>query len=380
MKNNLMLFFASCAILWACTSETKKNQNNEVKAKVEDRVLTKLTLTPAQLVNANIALGNVQKTKMNKLIQVTGVMDVPPSNIVSVSIPMGGYLTKTNLIPGMLVKKGAVIAVLEDQAYIQLQQDYLTAKSKLAYLEADYERQKALNTTKAVSDKVFQLAKTDYESQKYLVKSLDEKLRLISLNPNTLTEQSITRTVRFFAPISGYVTKVNVNIGKYVAPTDVLFEIMDPSDLHLRLTVFENDATFLKIGDKVSFHTNNNTNVKYGAKIAFVTPNVNEERSTDVHCHLTNSNTGIYPGTFVNAEIELGNAQVNALPEEAVVKWENKPYVFVKEADGIFSMIPVEVGLNTKGWIEIKTNLNQSNIVIKNAYTLLMKLKNNAEE
>ena len=316
---------------------------------------------------------------MHKVLKVNGVIDVPPSNIVSVSIPMGGYLKKTSLIPGMFVKKGNLLAIMEDPSYIELQQDYLTAKSKLVYLEADFNRQRDLNATKAASDKIFQLAKSDYESQKYLTKSLSEKLKLIGIDPLLLNETNISRAINFNSPINGYVTKVNVNIGKYVTPTDILFEIIDPSDLHLRLIVYENDATNLKVGNKVSFYTNNDIRKKYLAKVAVINPNINEDRTTDVHCHLENESVRLYPGTSANAEIELNDAKVNALPEEAIVKWQNKPFIFVKTEANTFKMIPVELGVITNGFVEIKTNLSKQEIVTTNAYTLLMQLKNSAD-
>ncbi len=379
MKINQIIVSAFCSFLFACTSSPKATStvNNEVKDTTQNEIVK---LTPAQLTNANVEIGTVTKTPMHKVLKVSGLIDVPPTNIVSVSVPMGGYLKKSELIPGTSVKKGAVLAILEDPAYIELQQAYLTAKSKLEYVEADYNRQKLLNETKAVSDKVFQLAKNDFESQKVLVKSLSEKLKLIGLNPTSLNENNISRAIPLYAPISGYITKVNVNMGKYVSPTDVIFEIIDPSDLHLRLIVFENDASNLKVGNKVSFYTNNKVAQKYSAKVIVITPNINEERATEVHCHMQEGIKNLYPGTFANAEIELDNAIVNALPENAVITWENKPHVFVKLSKDSFKLIPVEIGVTTNGLVEIKTDLGVQEIVTKNAYTLLMKLKNSSGE
>lgn len=382
MKSNQLVILLCCVFLFACTATKKdKEITTDNKTSVTENVVADIVvLSPAQLKSANIISGIIEKREMHKIIKVSGVIDVPPSNIVSISIPLGGYLKKTSLIPGTLVKKGAVLATLEDPSYIQLQEDYLTSKSKLTYLEADFNRQKTLSETKATSDKLFQLAKSEYESQKYMVKALSEKLKLIGLNPLSLNENNISRAVDFYAPISGYVTKVNVNIGKYVSPTDVLFEIVDPSDLHLRLTVFENDASNLKIGNKVTYYINNNINEKHKATIIVFTPNINENRSTDVHCHLASTVKNLYPGTFVNAEIELNNAKVNAIPEEAIVKWENKPHVFLKVANDSYKLVPVETGLVTNGFIEIITPLGSQEVVTKNAYTLMMKLKNSAEE
>ena len=82
----------------------------------------------------------------------------------------------------MHISKGEVIATMEDQQYIQLQQDYLTAKAHFSSIEAEYIRQKELNASKASSDKVFQKAETEYISQKILINSLAEKLKLIGIN------------------------------------------------------------------------------------------------------------------------------------------------------------------------------------------------------
>ena len=381
MKSNQIFAIAGISLLLACTANKKEEQKSATtQAKPDSAILNIVTLTGQQLKSANLSIGQVQNMDMHKVLKVNGLIDVPPSNIVSISIPLGGYLKKTNLIPGMFVKKCALLAVIEDPIYIQLQQDYLTAKSRFAYLEADYIRQRDLNATKSTSDKIYQLAKSDFESQKYLVKSLQEKLKLIGIDPTQLNETTISRAINFNSPISGYVTKVNVNIGKYVTPTDVLFEIIDPSDLHVRLIVYENDVSNLKIGNEVIFTTNNDLSKKYTAHIAVITPNINEERTTDVHCNLVNENARLYPGTYVNAEISLNNAKVDALPEESIVKWENKPYVFVKQPDQSYKLFAVALGVTTNGFVEVKTNLKGQDIVLKNAYTLLMKLKNSSEE
>ena len=381
MKSNQIFAIAGISLMLACTANKKEEQKAVASSvKPDSAILNVVRLTAEQLKTANLSIGQVQNKEMHQVLKVNGLIDVPPSNIVSISIPLGGYLKKTNLIPGMFVKKGTLLAVIEDPIYIQIQQDYLTAKSRLAYLDADFVRQRDLNVTKSTSDKIFQLAKSDFESQKYLVKSLQEKLKLIGIDPTQLNETTISRSINFNAPISGYVTKVNVNIGKYVTPTDVLFEIVDPSDLHVRLIVYENDVPNLKIGNEVVFTTNNDVSKKYVAHVAVITPDINEERTTDVHCHLVNENLRLYPGTYVNAEISLNNAIVDALPEESIVKWENKPFVFVKQPDQTYKLVAVELGVTTNGFIEVKTNLKGQDIVLKNAYTLLMKLKNSSEE
>jgi cobalt-zinc-cadmium efflux system membrane fusion protein len=374
----ISILYSSFLFLVACSTKVEKEN---VVVKGETQVTNTVTLTKAQLDLAKLSTGNLSAMQMHKTIKVNGFIDVPPQNMLSVSIPMGGYVKKANLIPGEKVGKGAVLAVLEDASYVSLQQDYLTAKSKLVFLEADYNRQKALNASKSSSDRQFQLATTEYESQKYLVKSLSEKLQLMGIVPAQLNENNISKSIAFKSPISGYVTKVNVNAGKYVAPTDVLFEIMDPSDLHARLIVFENDATAIKKGNKVKFTVNNKPSKIYDAEVHVITPNIENERTTEVHCDLISTNTGLFPGTFVNAEIELNNAQVQVLPSASIVKWQNKSYVFVETASATYLMAPVVTGMESKGMVEIISGITAAQkVVVANAYTLLMKLKNSTEE
>lgn len=345
--------------------------------KVQEDVVT---LTAVQASNAGIVTGKVEARPMHTTLQVSGVVDVPPQNIVSISAPLGGYVKKATLLPGAKINKGAILATLEDQQYIQLQQDYLTAKSRLAFAQADFTRQEGLNATKAVSDKVYQQSRSEFESQKILLRSLAEKLRLTGINPEALNESNISRSIHLYAPISGFVSKVNVNTGKYVSPTDVLFELISPDDLHLSLTVFENNAANLAIGQKLTCYTNSNPEKKYAATVSLITPSIDEDRAAEVHCHLEHGAKGLMPGMFMNAAIELNNAKVTAVPEEAIVKWNNRYYVFSAQGSNQYKLLPVETGVSTDGFTEIKSALPNGNVVIKNAYTLLMKMKNSGEE
>jgi cobalt-zinc-cadmium efflux system membrane fusion protein len=79
----------------------------------------------------------------------------------------------------MHVSKGQVLAVIEDQQYIQLQQDYMLAKSNYSYAEKEYRRQYELNQSQASSDKVTQQAQAEMNNQKIMMNSIAEKLRLI---------------------------------------------------------------------------------------------------------------------------------------------------------------------------------------------------------
>jgi len=373
-----MIIVISCvALVSACGGN--KVEETKVKAVTNESIVS---LTDAQMKNAGVQTGKMEKRSVSSVLKANGKIDVPPQNMVSVSVPLGGYLKSTKLLPGMHISKGEVLAVIEDQQYIQLQQDYLTAKARFSLDQSEYNRQKELNQSKATSDKVFEQARATYETQEILIKSLEQKLRLINLNPEHINANNISRSVNIYSPINGFVSAVNVNIGKYVNPADVLFELVNPEDIHLALDIFEKDLDKLFIGQKLVAFTNNQPDKKYPCTIILISKNLTKERSAEVHCHFEQYDKSLIPGMFMNADIEVKSSNVWTLPDDAIVQFENKKYVFVAKGSNQFEMAEVEMGDSENGFTEIiiDKKLYGGEFVLKGAYDLLMKMKNTSDE
>lgn len=373
----LIIIISVMSLLTACGSKTQ--ETTDMHPRVDEDLVV---LTDAQRKNAELEIGAMSERNITTIIKLNGKIDVPPQNMVSVSMPLGGYLRSTKLLPGMQVRKGEAIATLEDAQYIQLQQEYLTTKSKLLFSEKELKRQRELNADKASSDKVYQQAQLEYNTNQVTLNSLAEKLKLIHINPNSVSQQNISRSVQVYSPINGFVSKVNVNIGKYVTPADILFELINPTDIHLNLSVFEKDLDKLFIGQQLVAYSNSNPSVKYPCSIILISKDLTAEHTADVHCHFEKYDHGLSPGMYMNAELETSNTLNSCLPEDAIVSFESKDYVFVQEKNNQFRMTEVSVGSTDKGYVQINEPemLNGKQIVMKNAYTLLMKLKNKEEE
>lgn len=369
----IILYSFSLVFLVSC------GDNPEEQHAAAPEETMEVILSDEQLKIAGIKTGKPEMRSIASILKLNGTIDVPPQNTVSVSAPLGGYLKSTRLLPGMQVKKGEVLAVLEDQQYIQLQEDFLTAKAKFRMIEGEYNRQKTLNQTKATSDKVFEQTRAEYEMYNVSVKSLEQKLRLIGLNPGSITADNITRTISIVSPVNGYVTAVNVNIGKYLNPSDVLFELVNPEDIHLSLTVFEKDVNRLFIGQKIVAYTNNEPNSKHTGSIILISKNLSDNRSAIVHCHFDKYDKNLLPGMYMNAEAEVRSSHMPALPDDAVVRFENKRYVFAGKGTNRFEMLEVNPGSSENGYTAIPDLDNRSAYVIEGAYNLLMALKNTAD-
>lgn len=368
-------------LLAACGTGPEQNAGMHEKrdsAKIQEVV----SFSDSQLRNAGVEVGTPELENISGTLNLHGKIDVPPQSTVSLSFPLGGYLKSTSMLPGMRVRKGQVLAELEDMQFIQLQQDYLTAKEKFTLAESEFNRQRELNVTKASSDKVFQQARADMETQRILTHALARKLEVIGISPSALTPGNISKSVAIVSPINGFVSKVNVNVGKYTSPTDMLFELVDPRDIHLALNVFEKDLHSLSVGQHVTAYTNGDPDQKFRAKIILITRNLDQDRMAEVHCHFEKYDPSLVPGMFVNGEVAVSSTKALTVPEEAIVRWENNFYVFTEGGSGKFEMVEVKPGTvhGGKQQIEGAGISGDTKLVVKNAYALLMKIKNTEED
>jgi cobalt-zinc-cadmium efflux system membrane fusion protein len=305
-------------------------------------------------------------------------------------MPLGGFVKTTTLVPGNYVEKGQTLAIIENQDFVDIQLNYLEARNKLAFDEADFKRHSELFRADVYSEQNLQQVTVEYKNQKALLKSLEQKLLLIGIDPDKLTEDNISSSVKLVSPISGNLKNVNVNIGKYVSPTDVLFEIVNTNKLFISLTLFEKDADRVKSGQKVKFFINNESEEHY-AVVSQVGKSVNEDKTFRVYAEVESSCKNLLPGMYVQALIEESSEKVASLPNDAVVNFNDKDYIFTFEKDKVessqqfteYKMVEVTRGRTDTGFTEILlpegTSFDLLRVVVKGAYNLLSAKKNAGE-
>ncbi|MDP1843666.1 MAG: efflux RND transporter periplasmic adaptor subunit, partial [Sediminibacterium sp.] len=166
-------------------------------------------------------------------------------------------------------------------------------------------------------------------------------------------------------------------------PADVMIELVNPDDIHAAMTVFEKDMHIIQKGMKAIVSLASNPAKKYEVEVLLVTRNINEARTGLVHCHFENTNHELLPGMFLNGSFNLSAKPSSVIPEESVVRFEGKEYVFVAKDAHQFEMVEVQTGTHQDGMVSIKEqtqiDINKVKFVTKNAYSLLGMLKNKAE-
>ena len=373
MQKIYILIF-SLAIIACGKSEKELNTVSENK-----ETPNTVTVTSSQFNTEKMQLGTLSEQWFNDVVKTTGFIDVPPQNKASISTFIGGYIKRTPLLIGDKVKKGQLLVTLENTEFVEIQQQYLEVAEQLRYLKSEYKRQETLFNEKITSQKNYLKAESTYKSTLALYKGLRKKLAMMNISLNSLKNGNISSRVNLYAPIEGYVTKVNVSNGSYVSSADEILEIINTDHIHLELSVIEKDILKIKKNQQIKFLIPEATDSIYSAKVHLVGTSINKkDRTIKVHGHIEDDeHTNLIMGMFVEANIITTSKKRMALPKDAVFKIDDSYLILVlknkKEGVYTFNKIKIEVGKQSKEFIEVLNadKLKDKEVITKGAFMLV---------
>lgn len=286
-------------ILTACNSTTPKEETIEV---VPAAVETEVTATPDTIAKVDAV---TSATALANHSSFNGTIVIPPQRHATVTLTMGGKVHATSLLSGSYVKKGEVLATLENPDFINLQQTYLDALAQTEFLKKEYERQERLSAEEAASQKRFQQSKADYLSMKSRLEAAGAQLTILDVAPEELQKKGIRPYLEVKAPLSGYVSSMGINLGKYVNAGEPICDVIDKGETLLCLTAYEKDLQDLESGKHVQFRVNGMGEQTFNAVVLSVGQSIDEtSRSLEVYARVKDANSRFRPGMYVAARVE----------------------------------------------------------------------------
>ncbi|UGU15306.1 efflux RND transporter periplasmic adaptor subunit [Sinomicrobium kalidii] len=365
----------------------------------------RVELTDVQLASIDLEYGTFTSLNVSGFVKANGILDLPPQNIVAITTPMNGMVKKANFLVGDFVKKGTVLAVLEHMDYVKMQEEYLGVLNNLDYLEAEYTRQKTLDSARVTSRKQFQKTASLYRSARAKKQALEKQLRYIGLSPERVAAGHISSTIALRAPISGYITRIAVHNGELARSEQEIYELVDNSHMHIELDVFEQDIRKVKTGQSIQFVVPGIGDGSYQGEVYLTGKSFDMDNKTvKVHGHIEGEHPDFIRGLYLEARIYTGKKEIRALPEDALVEEGGKTFVFVKNGGAVqeqeelhthtddeaqetphgdkhgtaFTRVQVVPGIRDQGFVEIKEIRElpgNAEIVLKGAYYLYSEMK-----
>jgi cobalt-zinc-cadmium efflux system membrane fusion protein len=364
-----------CLAGLSCETKTEEAEVEKSKTVADTSRIDQIALTPQQYQSIGIQLGVVKNENVSDEVKANGMVELPPKNHATLSLPVSGKISFIKGLPGQSVFKGELLATVESFEFIQLQQDYLQNASQLTYQEKELERQRTLSAENVGARKNFELAQANQRSTRALLQSLEAKLKILGLSVETLNKKGITPAVRVVSSVNGYITAADVNMGKEVAAGQPIFEVADKSDMHIALAVFEQDAPKIKKDQTILLQFNDGADPVQGRVLIVGKVLEGENRTLTVHAHVKDrkEEAKLVPGAYVNAKIQTGVRPALMVPTAAIVRKGATGFVYIEEKPREFRRVPVAIGSAAKDdLVEIvtKKDLGNQQLVVKGAYLI----------
>ncbi len=394
-----ILPFACFIILAACNSKTEtKTEETHEEEHEESNIVS---LNDEQIKTAEIVIGAVELKNLTSSLSVNGTLAVPNQNKALITSLSGGIVRTISVQPGSYVRKGQVIGTIVNTELSGIQQQLISINAQIKFSEQEQKRQKELVAGNAAPLKNLQKVEAELNGLRAQRNALQGQLSALGVS----TSGNISSTLTITAPISGTISDITAQIGSNVDANSPIAQIINNSELHLDLFVYEKDLPKVASGQTIHFTLTNNPGKEYDATIYSIgTAFVNETRAVPVHAHVINDKTGLIEGMSVTARISLGENLYQAVPDEAIVNNGGKDYIFIltdkngeakhegndhadeerhKELpETIFERVQIIHGASDVGYTEIKPIVNipaNTRIVVKGAFFLMAKMTNAGE-
>lgn len=340
----------------------------------EVQVSDNIVMSSAQFESNELVVGEMEKSDFGDIVSATGVFEVPPSMNATVSTYFEGFVSDVYVLKGENVKKGKALFSLEHPSFLKMQEEFLVAKNDLAELKAELVRQEAMYAEEVNAEKDVLKARTAYQNKEIQTEALKRRLILMNVDPEQLKASTLSSRVNIYAPINGSISELSINKGELVAAGTEAMKILNTTDMHLELRVFENDIARIKVDQLVSFTTQNADDHVFYGKVILVNKAVSsEERTANVHVDIIKDENSLIlsPGMFAQAKIHLNEHNAWSLPETAITDYRGKriALVYTKGKDDQVRLKPiaVEEGKTEDHRIEI---LNEEELGVKSKFIL----------
>jgi membrane fusion protein, heavy metal efflux system len=409
MKKYFIIAMAFLVVTPSCKSKGSDEAKEETPAvekgkETEHENENTATLTGEQIKTIGLELGVIERKELTNSIKASGVLTVPNQNKAFVTPLYSGVVRSLNVQPGSYVTRGQAIATIVNPDLIRMQQQLQQVNAQIKMAEIEVKRQKELVEGNAAPLKRLQQVETELATLRSQRSGWQKQLGAIGAS------QSYSSAIVVRAPISGTISKVTAQLGSNVDVASPIAEIVNNSQLHLDLFVYEKDLPKLKPRQVIHFTLTNNPGKEYDAEIYSIgSAFENDSKTIPVHARVQGDKTGLIDGMNITALVSLDKSTVPAVPTDAIVTHQGQDYIFVvteataagernktdtahtgaekkhndehggEKGETHFEKIPVARGSSDVGYTEIiplKEIPAGTKVVLKGAFFILAKMTN----
>lgn len=380
----LFIIFSLALLLTGCRSKNNDTAHNK-----------RIILTEAQEKNAKIQTSPLSGMDIELQITIPAQFKARNQSIERIYSPIDGKITNVFVEPGAILKVGQPIVQIKSDAISQIQLEFL---EKILDIDANinelraqynlslqnYNRERTLYNEKISSRADYEAANAQLRKDKANLDALSiKRSSLINVYRQRLavyggTIDNVIKTKQIYPYITIKATKNGVLLERKVNPGEIveqnreLFNLADLKTIWLVGYAFEKDSPYLHLGEAVTGTIEESTETINGV-LSYVSPILdNTTKTLEVRADIPNKNFKIKPNMYAEMYVNTGIAHVLAIPTDAVEKFGDYNFAYVKIAPHTYEERKVETGKKNDQYTEVLSGIKAGEkVVTRGSFELL---------
>ena len=344
------------AIAW----KSQASQAATAQAARQPAAKPALELLPQEVLA--VATGEIRQT-----VSLTGTLQ--PLNRIDIKSPLPGQVTTVNAREGDRVRKGQILATLDDSDLQARLRDRLAAldagEAQFGLASKTRTNNQALLAQNFISQAAFDNSLSGYRTAEAGVKSLQAQVE----QARKALGDTVVRS-----PMDGVVAQRIAEPGLSVPVNGMLMTVQNLSEMELEVLVPTSQIPMVRIGQTAAFGIEGFGDRRFDGKVERISPSAAAgARSISVFLRIANPQQHLRGGMFAQGTIVTdASAQVVVLPQAAVRQRNGASFVLRIEGN-LLQDRPVELGArdSNSGMVQITSGLETGDrVVISSAANL----------
>jgi cobalt-zinc-cadmium efflux system membrane fusion protein len=355
----IIFIFLSSALLISCS---KSNNAPEVK-KLDP---LEIAITPE--IQKQIKTEVVGNQDISETLMIPGRLEAQNLRLAKIGSPINGRVSDIYGGLGDVVKKGQVLARVNSIELTQNQLTLIKATQLIGLKTKAVERAKLLFDADVISKAEMQRIEAELEAVKADFRASKDQLEILGMSAKAIEKLESSGQVNSYGDVISrtngtIITKV-INLGQIVQPEDVLFSVADLSKLWGVAEIPEQQVAFVQKDQDVTIEVPA-LNKKIQGKIVYEGDIVNPEtRTVMVRTEIDNADLKLKPDMLISMFIQSKKVSKLAIPASAVVRENDRNYIFVQNKPNTFRLREIELGHKDGQLINVLSGVSQGETII----------------
>ena len=298
---------------------------------------------------SRLKIGRLEKHDVADSLQVPGRVETDGTRIARIGSPVSGRILTLLALEGQAVRRGQTLATLHSNDLSDAQFSFVKAFSQRKLAEQSAKRAELLVEADVIGKAELERRQAEVLQATAGVDALGAQLRGLGMTDEKIhhleTSRKLNADYPIVSSISGTILERKITVGQVVQPAEEAFQVADLSVVWLVADVPEEHAGNLHGGMRVEAKILALQNQTIQGHLSYIAPIVDPAtRTIQVRMNLNNPRGAYKPAMLAQMTFVDRTESKICVPENAIVREENKDHVFVQVAPNQFVLREVVLG------------------------------------